>query len=419
MIHQVSRLPQDDKYLTDILALQVAVLKAARNIPDIDIFDHATGNSNFQLILENQLAQERRFRDRREEVARWITRKSATLLKPLSRFARGSQQDKDDFVQGVISDLNLLFRPHAASLSIFVLDNAGDWQKGARDFLYVFYDLWKDPGFDKILFSRSMAGEKYSRLDFIAEFEKENPGIYVCAICDGSGYKTKTESRVYTSVEHYLPRSIYPHFSCHPRNLIPICSFCNSYIKGDNDPLLRDQQRIGISELPLPYQQDALKDKAWVAYLQRNPYNKAEHPHPYRLELRSARNVDNLSLIISLNHLYKVDERWSGVLEQIEEQAFRRLFQFLTLSSLGGQALTPTNLSSQLRTLMAITDLENVGKDPYAFPMVWLLKAFRDQLEQEKDQSSVYKSIRDWGQEIHQRWIEIQDRADELHNRVP
>jgi hypothetical protein len=138
-----------------------------------------------------------------------------------------------------------------------------------------------------------------------------------------------------------------------------------------------------------------------------------------RVEMKPARDVDLGQKITALNRLYKVDERWSEELNQIEEQAFRRLFQFLTLSGPGNPIATPEDVTTLLRTLMAITDMENLGKDPYAFPMVWLLKSYIDQVNAQKSMSPIYVTLNEWAKDIHDRWTKLQEHVEEVENRVP
>jgi hypothetical protein len=421
MIYPIRRLPQAERYLRYILALQVEALEAAaqHGVSQDDILDPVTNQTRFNPILQERLETKRRFRGRSQDVGNWVTRKKADLLKPLSLFSQGPEQEKSNFIEGVKHDINLLFFPASESLSIAITDESASWEKQAGDFLYTFYDLWRDRGFDNYFFLRNSPFPRYMRLNMVDEFIERNPSLYVCTICDGSSYKTQTEARAFTSVEHFFPRSIYPHLSCHPRNLVPICSFCNSYIKGDKDPLdLGDGVKLTLVDMPLPYQDFIFQKQAYIAVVARNPYNKDEHPHPMRLELKAARDVDIGQKITAINHLYKVDERWSEELNQIEEQAFRRLFQFLTLAGPGNPVATPEDAITQLRTLMAITDMENLGKDPYAFPMVWLLKSYVDQIQQKERISSVFQALEYWGQEIHERWIMLQERAEEIEGRV-
>ena len=221
MIHQVSKLPHAKRMLQDILALQVSVLEAAGQT---GITENMVLDTNvFTPVLQAHLESKRRFSGRSEAIARWILtgkkgiRKS--LVEPLNEFANGPQADKSQFISDIINDIFLLFRPKATAFRVALLENETlDWKKGARDFLYEFYDLWQS-GFPACIFLAP--SKKYTRQDFVQEFELLNPGLFICAVCDGSAYSTKTVKHIYTSVDHFFPRSIYPHLSCHPLTLFP------------------------------------------------------------------------------------------------------------------------------------------------------------------------------------------------------
>lgn len=293
------------------------------------------------------------------------------------------------------------------------------WKIGAKNFLYTFYDLFDD-GFSKSLFSTVWNGKKYTRQNFVKEFQERNSSLFICAICDGSAYSTRTESQIHTSVEHFFPRSIYPHLSCHPLNLVPICSNCNSYIKGDANPLVLNGQPIGLLDFILPYQKQgfAFREKAYIAVVKRDR-GQDRQQHPLRLELRPARDFQAGNKINTFNNLYKVDERWSESLHEIEDQVFRRVTQFLSLVDPANLTSDPTALSRYFKLLMAQTDLENLGKDPYAFPMVWLLKSYMDQIETQKEDAAIFKEFRNWATSNRERFNKLEERSTNIYHRIP
>ena len=419
MIHQVNRLPIANRLLPDVMALQMAVLEAAAQVPvdkpvDLDKFKEA-----LTPILTTNLGSKRRFRGREAKVAQWINAKTETLVKPLSEFAGGAPPDKARFVADIKSDILLLYRPQTASFRVAVLDRSNKWEIGAKDFLYAFYDLWSK-GFTKDLLSTSYSGNKYTRQDFVQEFHAKNPNLFICAICDGGAYSTKTEAQIHTSVDHFFPRSIYPHLSCHPLNLIPICSNCNSYIKGDANPLVLNGQPVGLIDFVLPYQKQdtAFREKTYVAVVKRDP-RPDKQQHPMRLVLKPARDYPAGKRIDTFNNLYKVDERWSEGLDVIEDQVFRRVAQFLGLVDTVSLTSDPKAFTRYLEALMSQTDLENLGKDPYAFPLVWLLRSYLDDLEKSGEESAIYKVFKAWAQINRDRWLTLQKRSSEISARRP
>lgn len=420
MIHQVSKLPQASRLLQDILALQVSCLEAAAQ-PGIT--ENMVLDANvFKPVLQAYLESKRRFSGRSEAIATWIMmgkegiRKS--LVVPLSKFTNGSQAEKTQFISDIISDVFLLYRPKAATFRVAILNNEPlNWKIGARDFLYEFYDLWKS-GFPAYIFSSP--SRKYTRQDFVQEFEKRNPGLFICAVCDGTVYSTKTSKHIYTSIDHFFPRSIYPHLSCHPLNLIPICSSCNSYIKGDVNPLNLNGHHYQLLDFILPYQklEISFSKKSYVAVVKRDS-REDKAKHPMRLELKPAREFDAGNKIVTFNNLYRVDERWSESLDEIEDHVFRRITQYLSLIDPVNLISDPTALIQYLRALMSQTDMENIGKDPYAFPMVWLFKNYIDEIEAQKENASIYKALLNWAAQNRKIWDVLEAHSIELQQRVP
>ncbi|HYE67327.1 MAG TPA: hypothetical protein VEA58_01875, partial [Anaerovoracaceae bacterium] len=281
-------------------------------------------------------------------------------------------------------------------------------------------------GFADYLFSCPIPNPStFSKQHFIYEFVNCNPGLFICAICDGAAYTTKMASHIYTSIEHFFPRSIYPHLSVHPLNLVPICSNCNSYIKGDTNPLLLNNQPINLTDLILPYQNRkvAFASSAYLAIVPRNP-RPDKNKHPLRMELRPARDFlqeqqrQNIKLQ-ALNNLYKVDERWSEGFEEIEDQAFRRIFQFLTLAGDLDPIQEPKALGLYLRTLMSLTDQESLGKDPFAYPLTWLLKSYADQIDHLGENAPVYKAIVCWCKKNKIRIQQLIAHGKTIEDRVP
>jgi len=66
--------------------------------------------------------------------------------------------------------------------------------------------------------------------------------LKVCPFCDCLYHKGTI------SIEHYLPKSIYPFLAVHPINLIPCCEDCNG-TKRDIDPLTNGE----VGQTPFPY----------------------------------------------------------------------------------------------------------------------------------------------------------------------
>ncbi len=264
--------------------------------------------------------------------------------------------------------LELLFEPKPQKLQIAfdcppTTTANPTWRCGAGGFLLRFYEIWgysKKPGFpDYLLVDTPIAGPMYTRWVFIDGFLQANDGLYLCAMCDAAAFRTKVDSKAHTGIEHFFPKSIYPHLAIHPRNLIPICTHCNS-IKNDDDLMELCGSTLGIQELLLPYQphQPGLNEMAYVDVFPRGSPVAGSHP----LEIKFRPTVaftEATSLLAHFGTLYHVEERWNNELDQIGEQVFRRIQQFLMGDVQMGNDLSDAGfLQERLELLMALTSKE-------------------------------------------------------------
>jgi uncharacterized protein (TIGR02646 family) len=44
-------------------------------------------------------------------------------------------------------------------------------------------------------------------------------------------------------IDHFIPNKAYPHYSFHPLNLLQSCSYCNSDLKGEFDPIVTPHKK--------------------------------------------------------------------------------------------------------------------------------------------------------------------------------
>ena len=138
-----------------------------------------------------------------------------------------------------------------------------------------------------------------------------------------------------------------------------------------------------------------------------------------QLELRPAREFIAGNKIAAFNNLYKIDERWSESLHEIEDHTFRRITQYLTLIDPVNLVSNHTALIRYLKALMSQIDMENIGKDPYAFPMVWLIKSYIDQIEDQKEEAPIFKALKNWASQNRNRWEILEAHSIEINQRVP
>lgn len=415
MIHQVQASPDDVARLRELVQLQLQLLTLA-----------ATQSSVDRVSLERHLTTVRG--GDAAKTANWVCRHS-TLVSKLNVFAAYPHTaEKSTLVDQMRADVDLLFTPAPQRLQFAFSCSSptgADWRCAAGDFCRHFYTIWgqdgRNPGFPDYLFVRApIAGASYSRWDFINGFLGANNALYLCAICDATAFRTQVDSRAHTSIEHFFPKSIYPHLAIHPYNLIPICTHCNS-IKSDDDFMQLCGATLGIQELILPYQsqQPGLSQMAYVDVSVRMAQEAGSHPLEIKFKSASA-FAGSASLIEHFKTLYGVEQRWNNQLDQIGEQVFRRMQQFLMGDVQMGNDLSNVEfVQERLELLMALTSKENLGKDPFGMATVWMLKYHVDNLREYKQEALVHKNLVQWAKEHRQTWQALRDRANEIRKRVP
>ncbi|MBV7434193.1 zinc finger-like domain-containing protein [Cardiobacteriaceae bacterium TAE3-ERU3] len=117
----------------------------------------------------------------------------------------------------------------------------------AKENLLIDFDDYEEKGKNMELFQINFNPNKYAikREDFnnlYTQYLKKS-GIY-------DEIKSNAESCLYClissidSLDHYLPKSIFPQFSILPINLVPSCTECNSKLKRDNFFNIKEDQLI-------------------------------------------------------------------------------------------------------------------------------------------------------------------------------
>lgn len=143
------------------------------------------------------------------------------------------------------------------------------------------------------------------------QFKKVNRSFgRVCPICIRENLFDAGEGEG----DHYFPKFKYPALALHPDNLLPVCGSCNSPgIKGTKDPV--DSRDAGAGELCtvfLPYLR-----AAWDEV-------ELDVDAHCRIMMRpkpgsggwTARRIENM------DRLYRLCERWSSVLESVQNDVW-------------------------------------------------------------------------------------------------
>jgi hypothetical protein len=363
MIHQVHLPDLTRKRLTDVVMLQLRLLCYA-----------ASTTTCAETSCAQYLDQHARFRGRGAQIARWLWR-APKRRQPLEAFAQGPTVEKQAWSQRLAHEALTFLRHPAGPLMSYVSKNAASWQQAGAQFLLKFYDdLCAPSGLPNSLFSERGASP-FNRQDFLVGFQDENRELYVCAVCDESDYDTRVTDSTYAEIEHYLPKSHYPHLACHPFNLLPICHHCN-FLKRNADPLKggsRNPRHLG--DVLLPYRESGLGSQTYLSVQLGKTYAATRFGR-----LKPRKSIDLGQRIEAFGSVYKVPKRWQERIDEIGEKLFRRIRQLLQ----SGPGL-PSG-SDRMQTLLASLDLllyflayEDHGKEPFAFAMTWWLATLINQ----------------------------------------
>jgi len=416
MIHQVRASLQDVEILRQIVDLQLAILSLAANTSSVDKSTDST-HGNLEIALRGLFQDD----GRASKTASWITR-TQKLLEPLNGFASHTNlEEKQGFVEQIKADISLIYKPKQAKLKVAITDKSPSWQLAAKNFLLEFYDIFgTERGFPSYLFISQDYKASYRRWEFIDGFTAINPHLRLCAVCDSTLYRTTIGDRPYTSIEHFFPKSRYPHLAVHPYNLIPICPFCNS-IARDIDPFGEDEDNLGVKGLVLPYQnQPGLNEQVYI-YVK--PHSDRER-HPFELEMLPNQHYPDIrTLVGNFERIYQVQDRWNKDIEWIDQHVFKRITQFLTADVQAGNKIEdPRFLIDRFQLLMAVISKENLGQDPFGFAVIWLIKYHIDSLQNSLTSPEcvpIYAAITHWAQGQQKRWKEYREHATEIIRRVP
>jgi hypothetical protein len=394
--------------------LQMSLLFYAASNPELD-----------KGLCAGYLDGLKRFHGRGNRIANWIWQAPVNRIGYLKSFARRysgpddnaekvERQAKRAWCRRLFNEIRVLFKKQDLFISeVYDEQTAPPWQIAGAKFLNNFYDELKDkfPGY---LFSEPNATD-YNRQDLLRDFVKDNNGLYVCAVCDEIIYYTKIEDSIRTDIDHYLPRYLYPHFSCHPYNLVPICLLCNEAAKSIRDPLLKTNgERRHLNEIFLPYWDrpglglETYVDIGFVKGENDEQRLKLKKLVPYPkngdsiiLQQKPASEPDIVAsqkLIDALEEIYRIPHRWDQKADNVGETLFRRMRQFLQ----GNETLligdntfeedARVALLSSLDQLLYCfrSDEEgDLGKGPFTFSMASLLATLiNDEIEPGTSNSS-------------------------------
>ena len=305
MIHRVYLSRENCTRLSEIVRAQMDLLWAASQ------YTGAIEEETFSEYL-NDISNRH---DRNQKLIAWLFHTTSKPRKKLQDFINGTdgeellddhddlQTEKTSLVKMMRLDVGRLYTQDCKETFEFYLKGGGlfnelpatnqylsennvpDWLEAAKEFCIYFYENLSDAGLDNSLFFTNI---RYNRDAFFHEFEQDNPDQFVCAICDEHDFMTILRGKYHSDIEHYFPKDIYPHLACHPGNLIPICSSCNT-AHHNKDPLKGENgSRRPLNSIFLPYREGSVQELGAIYFswsLSDDQVGQIEHATPYKLEL--------------------------------------------------------------------------------------------------------------------------------------
>lgn len=353
MLHRVHPSPENAAALGEGVRVQMALLAYA-----------ATTNALSEPTCAAFVDADPLLAGRGAAAARWVWR-SDLRKNALARFAAGATPaEKMAWAATLRGEAEAFIAGVPAALT--PLDEEKPWQLAAGEFLESFYHAFSsETGLARELLGRPA---RFTRHDFLREFASANPELYVCSICDEGRIGTRRKDRLVSDIDHFFPKSVYPHLSIHPRNLVPICHACNSFTKGSIDPLApADGTRLAPADITLPYHAAVFSGNAFMG-VDLDAWRAADAPFAIRarkVDGATDRQIEGWALVAD------VPGRWNQILDEIGETAFRRLSQYLRADP--SIPDDPERLLAKLDEFLGTLQEENLGRDPLTYAIKWFL----------------------------------------------
>lgn len=363
MIHRVHLAPLIRDCLGDAVVLQMSLLAHAALSASLD-----------EAGCAQHLEKNPRFKGRGALIAKWLWA-APNRIGPLKQFAGGPTGDKRRLARRARREAMRLLRVRTGNLTPWPT-NPAPWENAAAEFLERFYfDLCSTSGLPACIFSKSVISGRFDRARFFENFESSNPKLEICAICDETGFLTKPKGTPRGEIDHFFPKSRYPHLACHPFNLVPTCHLCNGTVKGSRDPLDGNGRRYRLEEIFVPYRGESFADRAYLK-LRTSKLNSAIFE-----ELRPRRSYTLRQASLSFEATYEIPSRWLARNKNIGERIFKEI-----KSRISCLPFSPAP-DAQVREMVRQIDVligefhEGQGTDPYRFAMMWWLsKLSKEQL---------------------------------------
>ena len=321
------------------------------------------------------------------------------LLKFAEKSATVTSQEKMKWVRQRRKEAQRLLRKHRGGIESipYEFGTTSNWQTHAKTFWISFYDRFRERQLPAVLLGSSDVTENFGGQLFLKHFLDNNSKICVCPVCDATAFFTIAQQqrnlKVYTDIDHYLPKDLYPHLSIHPYNLVPLCHNCNSGLKAAKDPLTPNKStRYRLEDIWLPYHHRGLHDDLYMRITEKKGKSFFD-----TLLRKTTPNLpqQRLNAVVDvLNHVYDIPGRWKERMDEIYAKLFRRIRDYSRFSEL---SLDDDSALDYLDELLFLFDSEDVAKEPYVIAMIWMLVSLLNE-DQINELHPLRDEILSWGE---------------------
>lgn len=284
--------------------------------------------------------------DRAAWLARWLVKND--LPWSLSHEVKNWLGDAITDMRSLLAkDRTIVPRPLGDKPFLKARDQRPAWANQFHDFFVGLYgSMRSQPGG----LNRHLCGmpRKFTGQKFYDNFRKANPRLRMCPICETDTVTQKFPDEKYKGqIDHYFPKSQFPHLALHAHNLLPICRTCNEE-RGSKPPTVT----TGWKSVWLPYDEAIMNSHCFHSGSSAGP-----QLHNF---VGTASSPD---AIATLEKCYKIPARWREAMMPTEEEIFARLKDYFA-----DQYPQPLNaLAKALEVLLHDTIDLDFGYQPLAF----------------------------------------------------
>jgi hypothetical protein len=316
---------------------------------------------------EQRLQENTHIIGRADEIMAWIT-KGKDRKKALLAFAKDLRHlEKQTLYTRSVAEYNRYLVEPKGTLKPWSKSKGTVSAKG-KTLLVLFYEEFRSKtGLPGVFFADS---QKFDSQAYLQKLYALNPQELICSFCGEMIVSSVARGHVYTEIDHFFPKDLYPHLSIHPYNLIPACHRCN-HGKSNSDPLKgTSKTRLRLEEVWTPYRPKGLIEQIWLEF----ELAPGSRPEFGKLLLRKRAEEPHAAASLAIfESVYEIPQRWKERVHLIGEKLFRRMSEFLRLSSAHYDKQFHKSVEPYLNELLSILGQEDIKREPYALPMLWWL----------------------------------------------